>query len=37
MVGDGESAGWSRRGRSAPRRGRSGLRRAGCWLTASRG
>ena len=35
---DGESAGWSRRGRfPALRRGRSGLHRAGCWLTASRG
>ena len=41
--GDGESAGWSRLGlseESCPTgsgRGRSGLHRAGCWLTASRG
>ncbi len=39
---DGESAGWSRSvpiGETRPGtgRGRSGLRRAGCWLTASRG
>ena len=37
-----ELAGWSRPGATrvvefAPCRGRSGLRRAGCWLTASRG
>ena len=36
--GDGESAGWPRHGPHAGScRGRSGLRRAGCWLTASRG
>ena len=38
IGGDGESAGWPRHGPHAgPCRGRSGLRRAGCWLTASRG
>jgi hypothetical protein len=37
-----ELVGWSRQGvargvEPVPGRGRSGLRRAGCWLTASRG
>ena len=32
-----ESDRWSRRAPSGGRRGKSGLRRAGCWLTASRG